>query len=179
MEKYRGALINKEAIPNNVRILKNEELYSEIAKASLVITAPTSVLVPIFFFKKPVYSYYPPILGKLSKGLLNFYFKFKIPHVKTMTSTINIEKLLYKNDISIEKLLFSESHSRYLLVIDKKNIGQVKQFLLKKKTSFAILGKFSGDQIQFKHKSKYLVKFTVDIAQKKYFNTLEELLKNG
>ena len=92
---------------------------------------------------------------------------------------INIEKLLYKNDISIEKLLFSESHSRYLLVIDKKNIGQVKQFLLKKKTSFAILGKFSGDQIQFKHKSKYLVKFTVDIAQKKYFNTLEELLKNG
>ena len=92
---------------------------------------------------------------------------------------INIEKLLYKNDISIEKLLFSESHSRYLLVINKKNIAQVKQFLLKKKTSFAILGKFSGDQIQFKHKSKYLVKFTVDIAQKKYFNTLEELLKNG
>ena len=92
---------------------------------------------------------------------------------------INIEELLYKNDISIEKLLFSESHSRYLLVIDKKNIAQVKQFLLKKKTSFAILGKFSGDQIQFKHKSKYLVKFTVDIAQKKYFNTLEELLKNG
>ena len=92
---------------------------------------------------------------------------------------INIEKLLYKNDISIEKLLFSESHSRYLLVIDKKNIGQVKQFLLKKKITFAILGKFSGDQIQFKHKSKHLVKFTVDIAQKKYFNTLEELLKNG
>ena len=92
---------------------------------------------------------------------------------------INIEELLYKNDISIEKLLFSESHSRYLLVIDKKNIGQVKQFLLKKKTTFAILGKFSGDQIQFKNKSKYLVKFTVDIAQKKYFNTLEELLKNG
>ena len=92
---------------------------------------------------------------------------------------INIEKLLYKNDISIEKLLFSESHSRYLLVIDKKNIAQVKQFLLKKKTTFAILGKFSGDQIQFKHKSKYLVKFTVDIARKKYFNTLEELLKNG
>ena len=92
---------------------------------------------------------------------------------------INIEELLHKNDISIEKLLFSESHSRYLLVIDKKNIGQVKQFLLKKKTTFAILGKFSGDQIQFKYKSKYLVKFTVDIARKKYFNTLEELLKNG
>jgi phosphoribosylformylglycinamidine synthase len=37
---------------------------------------------------------------------------------------IDIEKLSYKNDISIEKLLFSESHSRYLLVIDKKILGK-------------------------------------------------------
>ena len=92
---------------------------------------------------------------------------------------IDIEKLPSENGFSVEKLLFSESHSRYLLVVDKKNINQVKQFLSKKKTTFGILGKFLGDQIQFKHKSKYLVKFTVDIAQKKYFNTLEELLKNG
>jgi hypothetical protein len=66
-----------------------------------------------------------------------------------------------------------------LLVIDKKNINQVKRFLLKKKSTFAVLGKFSGDQIQFRQKSKYLIKLTVNIAQKKYFNTLEELLKNG
>ena len=92
---------------------------------------------------------------------------------------IDIEKLSYKKDFSIEKLLFSESHSRYLLVIDKKNINQVKRFLLKKKSTFAVLGKFSGDQVQFRQKSKYLIKFTVNIAQKKYCNTLEELLKNG
>ena len=53
---------------------------------------------------------------------------------------INIEKLSHENDFSIEKSLFSESHSRYLLVIDKKNINQVKQFLTKKKTTFDILG---------------------------------------
>ena len=92
---------------------------------------------------------------------------------------IDIEKLTDKDDFSIDKLLFSESHSRYLLVIDKKNIKQVRQFLSKKKSTFAILGKFSGDRIQLKHKSKYLVKLGVDIAQKKYFNTLEGLLKNG
>ena len=92
---------------------------------------------------------------------------------------IDIEKLSYKKDFSTEKLLFSESHSRYLLVIDKKNINQLKRFLLKKKSSFAVLGKFSGDQIQFRQKSKYLIKFTVNTAQKKYCNTLEELLKNG
>jgi len=92
---------------------------------------------------------------------------------------IDIEKMSTENGFSIEKLLFSESHSRYLLVVDKKNINQVNQFLLKKKTTFGILGKFLGDQIKFKHKSKYLAKFTVDIAQKKYFNALEELLKIG
>jgi phosphoribosylformylglycinamidine synthase len=92
---------------------------------------------------------------------------------------IDIEKLPSENGHSVEKLLFSESHSRYLLVVDKKNINQVKQFLLRKKSTFGILGKFLGDQIQFKHKSKYLAKFTVDIAQKKYFNALEELLKIG
>ena len=92
---------------------------------------------------------------------------------------IDIENLSSENGVGVEKLLFSESHSRYLLVIDKKNINQVRQFLLKKKSAFGILGKFSGDQIQFKHKSKYLVKFTVNIAQKKYFNALEELLKIG
>jgi phosphoribosylformylglycinamidine synthase len=92
---------------------------------------------------------------------------------------IDIEKLSSKNDFNVEKLLFSESHSRYLLVVDKENLNRVKQFLLKKKSTFEILGKFFGDQIQFKHKSKYLAKFTVDIAQKKYFNTLEELLKIG
>ena len=92
---------------------------------------------------------------------------------------INIEKLPAKNDLSIEKLLFSESHSRYLLVIDKNDVNQVKQFLSKKKATFAILGEFLGDQIQIKHKSKHLIKLSVDIAQKKYYNSLEVLLKHG
>ena len=92
---------------------------------------------------------------------------------------IDIENFPGESSLSAEKLLFSESHSRYLLVIDKKNIKHVKQFLSSKNSAFAILGKFMGDQIQIKHKSKYLVKLSVDIAQKKYFNALEEILKNG
>jgi len=82
-------------------------------------------------------------------------------------------------NLSYEKKLFSESHSRYLLVIDQKNIVRVKQFLSKKKISFAVLGKFSGDQINITYKSKNLVKITVDILQKRYFNGLEDLLKHG
>jgi len=93
--------------------------------------------------------------------------------------TIDIEKIPCEENLSSEKILFSESHSRYLLVIDKKNIEEVNHILSKKKITFAVLGKFSGDQINIKHESKNLVKFRIDIAQKRYFNGLEGLLKHG
>jgi len=93
--------------------------------------------------------------------------------------TIDIEKTPCKENLSSEEILFSESHSRYLLVIDKKNIVKTKDFLSKKKISFAVLGKFSGDQINIKRKSQNLVKLRVDQGQKRYFNGLEDLLKHG
>jgi len=93
--------------------------------------------------------------------------------------TIDIEKIPCEKNLSSEKILFSESHSRYLLVIDKKNIEEVNHILSKKKITFAVLGKFSGDQINIKHGSKNLVKFRIDLAQKRYFNGLEGLLKHG
>ena len=83
------------------------------------------------------------------------------------------------NTCNDEVMLFSESHSRYLLSIDKKNITKVKNYLTKKKVPFGVLGRFSGDQIKIKHKSKYITKYPINIAEKKYFNTLEELLKHG
>jgi len=93
--------------------------------------------------------------------------------------TIDIEKIPCEENLSSEKILFSESHSRYLLVIDKKNVEEVNHILSKKKITFAVLGKFSGDQINIKHESKNLVKFRIDLAQKRYFNGLEGLLKHG
>jgi len=93
--------------------------------------------------------------------------------------TIDIEKIPCEENLSSEKILFSESHSRYLLVIDKKNIEEINHILSKKKITFAVLGKFSGDQINIKQESKNLVKFRIDLAQKRYFNGLEGLLKHG
>ena len=92
---------------------------------------------------------------------------------------VDIECMQSAENLSSEKILFSESHSRYLLVLDQKNLEEIKQFLSKKKTSFAILGKFTGDQVNIMHKSKNLIKTTVDIMQKRYFNGLEDLLKHG
>jgi phosphoribosylformylglycinamidine synthase len=92
---------------------------------------------------------------------------------------IDVENIPCKKNLSSEEILFSESHSRYLLVIDKKNIANVEHLLSKKKISFAVLGKFSGDQINIKRKSQNLVKLRVDQGQKRYFNGLEDLLKHG
>ena len=92
---------------------------------------------------------------------------------------IDLANLPSNNTCNDEVMLFSETHSRYLLSIDKKNIAKVKNYLTKKKVPFGILGRFSGDQIKIKHKSKYITKYPINIAEKKYFNTLEELLKHG
>ena len=62
---------------------------------------------------------------------------------------------------------------------DKWYFDDAKQFLSKKKISFAVLGKFSGDQINIRRKSKNIAKFRIDLAQKRYFNGLEDLLKHG
>ena len=92
---------------------------------------------------------------------------------------IDIGKSPSEKNLNTEQLLFSESHSRYLLVVTQKNIKKVKQILSKKRNPFGILGNFTNDQITIKHKSKNLVKVNVDTAQRKYFNALKEVLDNG
>ena len=92
---------------------------------------------------------------------------------------INIENLSIDNRLSSEELLFSESHSRYLLTVNKEKINHVEQFLTKKNVQFYVLGQFSGNEIKINYKSKQLVKFKVDMAQKKYYHGLEDSLKNG
>ena len=92
---------------------------------------------------------------------------------------IDIRKLPSDGNLDHEQLLFSESHSRYLLVVTEKNIKKVKQVLSKKKNPFNVLGSFCSDQINIKYNSKSLVKLNIDTAQRKYFNGLKEILDNG
>jgi phosphoribosylformylglycinamidine synthase len=81
--------------------------------------------------------------------------------------------------LSPEKTLFSESHSRYILVIEKKNLKSTKMLLSKNKCSFSELGKFSGDQIIFESDSKPILKLRVDKAENNYLNSLGKIIQNG
>jgi phosphoribosylformylglycinamidine synthase len=78
-----------------------------------------------------------------------------------------------------DEILFSESHSRYLLVIDPKNINKTKSLLEQNKVHFAIIGKFSGSGIMFRNKAKIIANLRIDKAQKKWLNSLGLLVTHG
>jgi len=83
------------------------------------------------------------------------------------------------SNLSPEKILFSESHSRYILVISKNNLKTAKSILTKNKCTFYEIGKFSSDQIIVKSNSKTILKLRVDKAETNYLNSLGKIIQNG
>lgn len=99
-----------------------------------------------------------------------------------MNSQIGCEISINKvpgEKIAPDKILFSESHSRYLLVVDQKNLKELKMNLEKNKVSFEIIGKFGGKKIQFNQGEKPEVDLNVEKAQKIWLNSLKELVLRG
>jgi len=99
-----------------------------------------------------------------------------------MTNNIGCKILLEKipsETTSPDKILFSESHSRYLLVSNKKNMNSIKQFLTKVKVPFNVIGKFEGDYIMFQNKTKPIINLSVDKAKNNWIKSLGELVLHG
>ena len=78
-----------------------------------------------------------------------------------------------------DEILFSESHSRYLISANPKNIKKTKDLLEQKGVSYGVVGKFSGSSILFKKMTKTIVNLRVDKAQKKWLNSLGLLVAHG
>ncbi|MBI5147463.1 MAG: phosphoribosylformylglycinamidine synthase subunit PurL [Thaumarchaeota archaeon] len=78
-----------------------------------------------------------------------------------------------------DKILFSESHSRYLLSVSKSNLDAVLDYLRAKNVTFGIIGKFEGKNITFSKSKKVIVKLSVDKAHDKWFNSLKDLVLHG
>ncbi|MCH9657762.1 phosphoribosylformylglycinamidine synthase subunit PurL [archaeon] len=81
--------------------------------------------------------------------------------------------------LPVDRILFSESHSRYLLTVEKKHLDTVESILEEKCVSFKCIGKFGGDKIQFTSKRKSVVDLGVEKAQKTWLNALQKLVLNG
>lgn len=92
--------------------------------------------------------------------------------------TVSLDKIPGQK-LKPDDLLFSESHSRYLLAVSKKNIKKITGFLEQKKVPYGIIGKFSGSHIVFKNKTKKTIDLRIDKAQEKWLNSLESLVAHG
>src|SRR5438445_5906313 len=98
--------------------------------------------------------------------------------INNIWSVVSIDKILAQK-LKLDEILFSESHSRYLLVIDPKNINKTKSLLEQSNVFFSIIGKFSGIGIMFRNKTKTIANLRIDKAQEKWLNSLGLLITHG
>ena len=81
--------------------------------------------------------------------------------------------------LSFDRILFSESHSRYLLTVEKKNISKLEKILKNNKVSFKTIGKFGGEKIQFTNNDTSVIDLRVDKVYKTWINSLRDLVLHG
>ncbi len=99
-----------------------------------------------------------------------------------MTNQVGCKVSLEKvpgQKLDVDRLLFSESHSRYLLTVDKKNLKKLEEILKNNKVSYKQIGVFGGSEIKFNKNSKPIIDLRVDKAQKTWVNSLRDLVLYG
>ncbi|EIJ65515.1 phosphoribosylformylglycinamidine synthase II [Candidatus Nitrosopumilus salaria BD31] len=99
-----------------------------------------------------------------------------------MTNQIGCKVSLEKvpgEKLSVDRILFSESHSRYLLALERKNLKKLESILKKNNVSFKEIGEFGGYRIQFTNSAKSIIDLRVDKAQKTWLNSLRDLVLHG
>jgi phosphoribosylformylglycinamidine synthase len=88
---------------------------------------------------------------------------------------VSLEKIPGEK-LDSDKILFSESHSRYLVTIENKNLQKLEETLKKYNVSYSLIGEFTGDSICFSSDSKPIIDLSVDKAHKTWFNSLKEMV---
>ncbi len=99
-----------------------------------------------------------------------------------MTNQIGCKVSLDKvpgEKLDVDRILFSESHSRYLLSFDEKNLSGIESLLKTNKVSFKQIGQFSGEQIQFTNASKLIIDLNVQNVHKIWLHALPDLVLHG
>jgi len=91
---------------------------------------------------------------------------------------VSLEKIPGER-LDADRLLFSESHSRYLLTVGTKNVKKVQEILSKNKVSFRQIGRFLGDSIIFTKGNEPIIDLRVDKAQKTWVSSLRDLVLYG
>jgi len=81
--------------------------------------------------------------------------------------------------LDVDRILFSESHSRYLVSFDKKNLSNIESILNENKVSFKQIGQFGGEKIKFVNESKPIINLDVENTKKSWLHSLPNLVLHG
>ncbi len=99
-----------------------------------------------------------------------------------MTSQIGCDVSLDEvpgEKLDVDRVLFSESHSRYLLAFEKNNLSKIEEILKKNNISFKQIGRFCNQKIQFTSNSKPIAELDVDKTREIWLNSLPDLVLRG
>lgn len=99
-----------------------------------------------------------------------------------ISSNIGVEVDLVNvpNECSrIDDLLFSESHSRFVVSVEKGKVSNVTDLLKGNGIHHGILGKVKGNSIRFTRDGTNVVNVSIDKAVDAWINTLEEIVEHG
>ena len=88
---------------------------------------------------------------------------------------VSLEKIP-GDKLDSDKILFSESHSRYLITLENNDLQKLEETLKKHGVSYSLIGEFTGDSIFFTGNSKPIIDLSVDKAQKTWFNSLKDMV---
>lgn len=81
--------------------------------------------------------------------------------------------------LAADRLLFSESHSRYLLVVPEEKRSGVEELLSGRGVDGSMIGRFAGGMIEFELRSSTIISLSVDKAQKGWSKSLEEVVHHS
>ncbi|MBC8516517.1 MAG: phosphoribosylformylglycinamidine synthase subunit PurL [Nitrosopumilus sp.] len=81
--------------------------------------------------------------------------------------------------LDVDRILFSESHSRYLISFDNENLSKIQSILNENNVSFAQIGQFGGKKIQFNNGTKSVIDLDVEKAHETWLHALPNLVLHG
>ena len=83
--------------------------------------------------------------------------------------------------LDVDRVLFSESHSRYLVVLNEYGVAQIQSILEKNNVPYDVIGNFGGNAIQFvkSDDSASLVNLDVMTTRQSWLDALSSLLSSS
>ncbi len=82
-------------------------------------------------------------------------------------------KLILNECNRLDDLLFSESHSRFIIALSDKSVNDVKTILNANDIPYSIIGSFNGNKISFDD-------ISIEVSEARYaYNSIERLLEHG